>query len=183
MTKTITQKIRAKVLWDAGFRSASSMWRFGKIPKRSAERYINEFREGGDHNRKPYSPRTQPQKAPHKIRKVITKAQNRRRIYSLRQIGASSGLSHETTRSILKKRKFKYARFQKRIIIDDDTRQSRLNFARKMLQKESDIPFIIFSDECSFWLNHCRSSRVWTQDPMEEEGTQPHGPKVHVWGQ
>ena len=60
MGKEITQKMRVKVLWDAGFRSPSSMWRYGKIPQRSAERYIQEFKNDGDHNRKYYSPREKP---------------------------------------------------------------------------------------------------------------------------
>jgi len=51
-----------------------------------------------------------------------------------------------------------------------------------MIQRESDIGFIVYSDECSFWLNHCKSDKVWTRDPMEEEGNGVHGPKVHVWG-
>ena len=44
----IPQKRVAKVLWDAGFRSPRSMKRRGNIPERSAERYIQCFKQGGD---------------------------------------------------------------------------------------------------------------------------------------
>ena len=178
----ITQKMRAKVLWDAGFRSASSMLRYGGIPQRSAERYIHEFSNGGDYQRKPYSPRNKPKKSLPIIRKVIKKARNRKKIYSLRQIGAHAGISHEHARKILKERQFKYSRYKKRVLIDDETREERLNYARNMLETESDLGHIIYSDECSFWLNHCSSDKVWTRDPMEEEGRGTHGPKIHVWG-
>jgi len=176
MTKSITQKIRAKVLWDAGFRSASSMLRFGKIPITTAERYIQELREDGNHNRNECFPRTKPQKAPPKIRKVILKARKRTKIYLLRQKVKYAGMNHKTTRAILLERKLKYSCYKKRVLIDEDTRQQRFNFARNMLERESDFGLI-----CSFGVNQCRSGRVWTQNAMEEE-VQAHSPKVYVWG-
>lgn len=185
MTKNlseITQKMRAKVLWDAGFRSPSSMYRYGKIPQRSAERYIREFSMGGDHNRKAYSPRNKPKKTKGIVKKVVKKASKRDKIYTLRQIGRHAGVSHEQARKILRERQFRYSRYKKRVVINDKTRHQRLEFAQNMLNNESDFGYIIYSDECSFWLNNCRSDKVWTQDKMEEEGGGIHGPKIHVWG-
>ena len=57
MTREIPQKTVAKVLSDIGCRTPGSMKRRANIPERSAERYIKEFREGGDHKRKKYTPR------------------------------------------------------------------------------------------------------------------------------
>ena len=53
--REIPQKTVAKVLWDAGFKSPGSIKRRGNIPQRSAERYIQCFKKGGDHNRKNYN--------------------------------------------------------------------------------------------------------------------------------
>ena len=55
MVREIPQKTVAKVLWDIGFRSPGTMKRRASIPQRSAERYIKEFREGGEHTRKKYN--------------------------------------------------------------------------------------------------------------------------------
>ena len=45
MVKVINQKLRALVLWEAGHQTPESMLRRGKIPKRSAERYIASIRK------------------------------------------------------------------------------------------------------------------------------------------
>jgi hypothetical protein len=52
MTKEIPQKVRAKVLFDAGYRTPRLLTKLGKIPERSAERYVSQFRKGQDHERK-----------------------------------------------------------------------------------------------------------------------------------
>ena len=52
------------MLWDIGFRSTGSMKRRAKIPQKSAERYIKQFKEGQDHKRKNYSRRAKPVQTP-----------------------------------------------------------------------------------------------------------------------
>ena len=52
-----------KTLWDIGFRSPGTMKRRASIPQRSAEHYIKEFREGGDHTRKKYNLRKKHQQS------------------------------------------------------------------------------------------------------------------------
>jgi hypothetical protein len=54
-----------------------------------------------------------------------------------------------------------------------------------MLTRHSDVPFIIFTDETSFWLNKSRPSKAWvTIDSVNVNmgKTRTHGPKVHLWG-
>ena len=75
----ITQKMRAFVLWEAGHRNPKSMLRRGKIPIRSAERYISEFRDGENWERKPYSKRTKPQQTRRIIRKFLQKPKTEER--------------------------------------------------------------------------------------------------------
>ena len=82
--REIPQKTVAKVLWDAGFKSPGSMKRRGNIPQRSAERYIQCFKEGGDHNRKNYSSRRTSTESQKVKRKVIEKASNRGKIQTAR---------------------------------------------------------------------------------------------------
>jgi len=44
----ICQKLRAWILWEAGYRTTKSLFRRGKIPIRSGECYKEEFRNGGN---------------------------------------------------------------------------------------------------------------------------------------
>jgi len=63
----ICQKLRAWVLWEAGHRTAKSLLRRGKIPIRSGERYVAEFRNGGNWKRKAYPQRIKPKRSPRVI--------------------------------------------------------------------------------------------------------------------
>ena len=138
------------------------MRRRGNIPERSAERYIQCFKQGWDHNRKKCSPK--------KRRKTIDKAKNRRKIHSTREIGREVDVSHTQVRRILKDAGFKYGHYKKKIIISEDTRVSRLNLASRMTDKESDWAFTVFTDECSFWLTKSKPNRVWSDDHMKKKG-------------
>lgn len=179
----ITQKMRAWVLWEAGHRTAKSMLRRGKIPIRSAERYISEFRDGGDWRRKDYSPRVKPQQTKKKIRKVVIKARSRKKIYSLKQMGRYADVSPRTAKRILKSQMFAYKNCRKNVYLNEKRRKNRVLFAEKMQEEDPDIwNRVLISDECTIWLNRSRPSKLWTQDAMIEEGNDVHGPKVHCWG-
>jgi hypothetical protein len=178
----IPQRVRAKVLWDGGHRTAKALETRGKIPQRTGRLYISEFNRGEDHNRRPYSKRNNPKQTPKIVAKVLKKARDRDKIYSLRDIGTSTGVCAETARKILKNNEFKYCRTKKRMLVNQETRVERLRFANNMLQRESDLGFLVFSDECSFWLRKSVPNKVWTQHEFEEEGPGTHGPKVHLWG-
>ena len=108
MTKKIPQKTVAKVLWDCGFQRPGSIERLSGIPERTARRYIKQFNDGGDHERNAYKPRKKPSQTPEKVRKVISKARNRKQIHSLKDIGQKAGMSKESARRILKNEGFKY---------------------------------------------------------------------------
>ena len=51
-----------------------------------------------------------------------------------------------------------------------------------MQRRKRDWKLVIFTDECSVWLNRCRSQYIWTDDPSEMPGEKKHGPKLHLWG-
>jgi len=57
-----------------------------------------------------------------------------------------------------------------------------------MLSDPSSIPFIIWTDETSFWRNKSKSGHGWVcrdGEDMDIESEAPinlNGPKVHVWG-
>lgn len=178
----ITQKARAMVLWEAGHRTAKSMLRRGKIPIRSAERYIADFRKGLDWRRKNYPQRVKRKQTTPIVKKVIRQAQDRRRVHSLRQIAAKNQICPATARKILKDRGFVYSSINKRIRLTASKKKTRVTFAQKMSREDSIWQNVFFTDECSFWLGRSRPNKLWTQDAMEEEGGQYHGEKVHCWG-
>ena len=78
MTKKIPQKTVAKVLWDCGIRRPASIERMSGIAERTARRYIKDFNEGGDQERKAYKPRRKPNQTPEKVRKMVSKARDRK---------------------------------------------------------------------------------------------------------
>ena len=182
MTRTIPQRTVAKVLYDCGISRPASIQRMSGIPERTARLYIKDFNEGKDHERKKYKTRTKPAQTPENVRKVIAKARNRKKIRSLKDIGRETGVSSETARRILKKKSFRYSGYKKRLVIPEESKKARLALAEKMITRESDWGYVVFTDECSFWLNRSKPNKLWTEDAMEEEGRQSHGPKVHVWG-
>ena len=182
MVKEIPQKVRAKVLWDAGFRTPASMKKRGKIPERSAARYISLFKEEATWERSPYPQRAKPSRRPEIVRKVIAKVRNPRKAESLRSIGKACNVSHMTVKNILRDQNFTYKRTQKRVKVDEETKENRIAFAREMEANESDWGFTIFTDECSFWLNKCQPSKSWSNGQNDRESQGSHGPKIHCWG-
>ena len=94
---------------------AKSLLRRGKIPVRSAERYVAEFRSGNDWKRKAYPTRVKPQQTGRIRRKAVKRAKNRRKTFSTREIGTGISVSARTTRRIMKVEGFTYASCKKRI--------------------------------------------------------------------
>lgn len=166
----IPQKVRAKVLWDAGFRTPDSMFRRGKVNPRTAERYIKDFKEGASWERKPYTPRAKPKQTPQIIKKVITKARNTDIAPSLRGIARASKISHTQAKIILDDHDFTYSRTIKKIHLNEERRQNRVKYAQDMLSRDYDWPFVAFTDESSFWLNKCHPTKRWMQDLIELNG-------------
>jgi len=178
----LTQKEKAKILFEAGHCTTKALSARGNIPERSARRYVSLFSEGQSSNRKSYAPRERPKYTSKIERKVIKKAEERTKTLSLREIGTFCGISHELTRQILKDNGFSYSSYKKNRALTEEDYQIRLNFAYEMLERESDWGFVVFTDETTFWLNKCVPNKVWTRDPWEEEGGEAHGPKLQVWG-
>lgn len=182
MTKKFTQREKAKILWDAGHTTTKSLQRRGKIPERSARRYVREFEDGGSGERKAYKPRRNTKKTPKLVEKVLRKAKDRNKIWSSREIGTSVGASSSLVLHVLHESGVKYTTYKKKVKLTKERKDKRLSFAQEMLTKESDWGFTFFSDECSFWLSKCQPNKLWTDNPLLEEGTGIHGPKVHCWG-
>lgn len=185
MTGKIPQKIRAQVLWEAGHRTAKSMKRRGGIPVRSAERYIKDLKEGKSLERKPTPSRSNPRNRSNLAKKVIRKVKAKE-AQSLRDLANATGVSHTHIKSVLNENGYYVCSTNKnKVRIPEKARQKRRRFAEDMQDRESDWPFVIFSDECSFWLNKSKPNRIWTNktdNSMEIEGTTTHGPKIHLWG-
>ena len=107
MAKEIPQRTVAKVLWDVGFHRPASIKRLSGIPERSVRRYIKEFNEGKDHERKNTN-REERQVKLLKRSGKISKASDRKKINSTRDISRQTGVNKETVRTILKDGGFKY---------------------------------------------------------------------------
>jgi len=60
----ICPKLRAWILLEASHRTAKSLFRRGEIPIRSGERYVAEFRDGGNWQKKEYLKRIIPKQSP-----------------------------------------------------------------------------------------------------------------------
>ena len=51
-----------------------------------------------------------------------------------------------------------------------------------MKGRDLDWGFVVFADECSFWKENTKPNKLWTNEPLNEEGTGTKGIKVHCWG-
>ena len=106
MIRSLTQKEKAKVIWDCGNKTPRALMNTANIPLRTAERYASEFRLGGNAERKKYPARKKPAQTTAKVRKVIDKAKNRKRASSLRDMGRTANVSHMTAKRILQNHGF-----------------------------------------------------------------------------
>lgn len=113
---------------------------------------------------------------------MTRKAKDRKKIWSTRSIGSSVGLSHTTVRTILVEKGLKFQSYNKELKLDAESIKERLRFAKEMLTRESDWGFTVFTDECSFWQTNTKPKKLWTDNPLNEEGVGEHGLKLHCWG-
>lgn len=178
----INPKIRAKALYDANQRTPTSIMRGAQVSRRTAFRYLAEFKKEDPHERPEIQVRKKKKRTSKLEKKVIRKAQERKRIWSTREIGSSVGVSHTTVQLILRENKIKYQRYNRQLKLTKENVDKRLQFARNMKRRECDWGFVMFTDECSFWKENTKPNRLWTNDPLNEEGTGTHGIKVHCWG-
>lgn len=182
MTDNIPQKLRAKVLWDAGHRTPGSLKRRGGIPESSAKRYIAAFKAGESHERKPYTPRKKEKKDSRLVQKIIKRAERRDKIYTSREIGTFAGVSHMQVCRILREDGLTYSNNRKKVKLTQDVKDTRIEFAEMMQDRERDWDKMFITDECSFWLSKCHAGKVWTRCSLDEDSGGVHGPKVHCWG-
>lgn len=178
----IPPKTRAKALYDAGSRTANALMRGANISQATAYRYLAEFKEGGTHERKPYKQRAKPKQTSKIQKKVLQKAKERNRIWSTRAIGSYAGVSHTQARIIMVNHGFKYQRYKRQLKLTEENMKLRLKFARERLRKWSDWGYMFFSDECSFWRVNTKPEKLWTNEPLNEQGTGTKGIKINVWG-
>ena len=178
----ISPKTRAQALYDAGCRSPISLARGAGVCVRTAYTYLSEFNNGGSCKRKNYTPREKPKRTSKLEKKVIRKAKERKHIWSTRAIGASEGISHTLTQQILRDNQIRFQRYARQLKLTNENMAQRFQFAKEMKRRLSDWGFVIFTDECSFWREDTRPKKLWTDDPLNEEGTGIHGIKVHCWG-
>lgn len=178
----VPQKTLAKILWNAGHRTTSSLGKRGKIPERTARRYIAEFKAGGTDKRKPYAPRKKTVSTTKLVGKVIRKAKDRAHIWSSRSIGVSENVSHTLVNSILHDHGLRFSSYKRKVKLNPERKAKRLRFANQMKNKDEDWKSTFFSDECSVWLSKCKPNKLWTTDPLNEEGGGVHGVKLHCWG-
>ena len=97
-------------------------------------------------------------------------------------MGRHANVSSQTAKRILNSKGYKYSKFYKRVYLNEERREERVEFAQRMLDEEFDWSKVLISDECSIWLNKCKPKTLWTKNTMLEEGSDTHGPKIHCWG-
>jgi len=51
-----------------------------------------------------------------------------------------------------------------------------------MKGRDLDWGFVVFTDKCSFWKENTKPNKLWTNEPLNEEGTVTKGIKIHCWG-
>jgi len=195
----ISKKLRFQVLYENGCKKPTNLSRKVGISLATAYRWKDKLENDENLDRKEYPVRMS--KINKKIQKrVISKIQLRKQP-SLRQIGRSVGLSHESVRSLLRNQTFSYKLKKKRFKLNAERRALRLEFARKMLGRDIDWGLMVITDEASMWLERAVPNGRWVHDgamEIEDEGDNGrgnnenddiddltvgrHGQKIHLWG-
>ena len=121
--------------------------------------WTRKLKNGECLTRKAYSPR-QPKITPDVRSKVLRKVNNKKQP-SLRVIGRSINISHESVRTILKDRNYNFKMKQKKIKLDSEKKAARLSFATEMEQRASDWGVCFISDETSIWLERAIPRGQW----------------------
>jgi len=91
-------------------------------------------------------------------------------------------VSPQTAKRILNSKGLKYSKCYKRVYLNEERKRERVRFAQRMLDEDFDWHRVSITDECNIWLNKCRPKTLWTDNALLEEGSDVHGPKIHLWG-
>ena len=114
---------------------------------------------------------------------MIKKAQDRKKIWSIRSIAEADVISSALARKILKDNSSTFSTFKKcRTPAKAHWKKSRLRFAKIIKRRETDWLQTFITDECSFWPSKSKPGKVWTTNPLYEEGLGTHEVKINYWG-
>ena len=176
-------KQKFEVLYDCCIRRATTLTRLSEIHMSTTYRYLERIEKEGTLER--HSGSGGKNKTTKKVeRKVIQKVKNSKNPLTMPQVARKCGVSTSTARRIAKREGFTYKKI-KNSTLSVKAKSDREKFCRFMLNQISDVPFTIWSDETSFWLNKSRPSHAWVmmgEDPPFEGRSKLHQGKVHVWG-
>ena len=172
-----------EVLWKTGQRSIPTLMKNCSISQATAYRYANNMKEKGLIERKGGSGGHN--KTSETIqKKVIKKPDKGNRPPSIQDSANACNLSDQTVRNIAKEHGYRWMKLRRKALTSEQ-RELRVIFCKQMLFKISDIPYIVWTDETSFWLNKTSPLYGWVNN--EDEGK--HDPlvslskeKVNVWG-
>jgi len=172
-----------EVLWNTGTRSVPTLMAHCRVSQSTAYRYADSMKTKGFIQRKPGSG------GHNKIRetiqkKVIKKLDKPKKPTSTQQIADACRISDQSVRNIARGNGMAWRKLQRRGL-SALQRSVRVKFCRDMLLRISDVPYIVWTDETSFWLNKTSPLYSWVQIGNEDE-YEPRADtineKVHVWG-
>jgi len=159
MKGSFNKKQIVQLLWETGTRNVNTLQNKSGTSRVTLFRWLSKLKRGESLDRKPYSQRVK--KISNTVRsKVIRKMKNKKQP-SLRKVGRSLNLSHESVRSILKYGHYQFKKKQKKIKLNSERRLERLRFAEDMIDREDDWGFCFFSDEASIWLDRTVPKGKW----------------------
>jgi hypothetical protein len=185
MTKEIkiTPALRVQILWESGIKRSHKISRMTSIPLRTCQRFVSLLNSGQKVKRKPGSGGHN-RIVPKVERKLLKKFKQAKKPLSVAQIARNVDISKSSALKIMKKYGFRYKKIKR--VLSLESKERRVNFCQNMLERISDVGFIIFSDETSFWINRSRPTHSWVCLGSDEEPRYSrnglHGPKLHVWG-
>ena len=175
------QKFRA--LWESGIRAIPTLMDRCRVSQATAYRYAEAMRTLGFIERKAGSGGHN--KLPETVRnKVIRKLEKAKKPTSIHAVANACQLSDQKVRGIAKENGMAWRKLKRRAL-NAKQRRLRVKFCRHMLLRISDIPYIVWTDETSFWLNKASPSYAWVKVGSEDE-YEPRADlvseKLNVWG-
>ena len=172
-----------QVLWEACTRAIPTLMARCRISQATAYRYADAMRTLGYLERKEGSGGQN--KIPEGIQKKVVHKLNRpEKPISIHAVANGLGISDQSVRTIAKGNGMAWRKLKRRAL-SAKQRSLRNKFCRQMLLRISDISYIVWTDETSFWLNKASPSYAWVKIGSEDE-YEPRADlvskKVNVWG-
>ena len=168
----ISKALKFEVFWEAGIRRIPTLMKYIKISQATAYRYAEQMTQQQHIERKKGSGGKNATVKRMK-NKVIQKMKNTKKSLHLRRVAKETGVSRETVRKILKNEDWRFKKLRRKKLTLKQ-RSEREKFCNLLLSRLHDVPFIIWTDETSFWLNKSRPRYAWvcqeyedTDDPFE----------------